>query len=114
MINSKILSEIHAILLVLGERFTSKIPNDVLAFIAQEKEATYSPIIDANKSIHEQNLNHHTMALLTTFKLEYWCETESEKEDLLCQLEANEAAFKKDMQDAGSVMGLLEILKKRG
>jgi hypothetical protein len=104
MINSKIYSELHALLYSLGEEFTSKIPTNLLELIDNEKDPNYIPDIDESKPIDEQNLDEITMVFVTLFKLEYWCKSVEEKKDILTSLESNS-------KESETMESLVEIKK---
>jgi len=99
MIDARTYSELHAVLQSLGEDFISKVPADLLEIISTQRDLGYNPVIDQNKPIDQQYLSGVTLALITTFKLQYWCDSPGEQATLLNTIGAD-AEFM-DMIDFG-------------
>lgn len=88
-------AEVDAILNVLEDEYAEKIPEKVKKFFAEEKIQDYEPVIDVNVPLTEQNLKRETMVLLAILNLNYWCESENEKQEFLNELAQNEDERKK-------------------
>lgn len=82
-------SEICAILDILDYSMVSKIPREVKVFFKDECMKEYIPHVDANRPLSEQNLNRKTLALLSLLYVNYWCDSEKERESYLRQLAKN-------------------------
>ena len=111
MIDAKHFSEIYSILTSLGDEFTNKLPDEVLSFIANERDVRYNPIIDEDKSNHEQGFDKTTMTFITMLKLDYWCESNEERDKLLRELDENEAVIKNELNSATSTRQLMKMLR---
>ena len=83
-------SEVDKILSLMEEEYVNKIPSKVLEFIKREKLDDYSPNIKADIPLTEQNLKRDTMIMLAVLNLNYWCESEKEKQEFLDELAKNE------------------------
>ena len=83
-------AEVDAILNVLEDEYAKKIPEKVKEFFAEEKIKDYEPMIDVDVPLTEQNLKRETMVLLAILNLNYWCESENEKQEFLNELSQNE------------------------
>ena len=83
-------SEVDAILKLLEDDYANKVPNKVKEFFEEERLKEYNPVIDPNVPLEEQNLKRETMILLAILKLNYWCETDEEKEAFKKELLNNE------------------------
>ena len=83
-------SEVDNILSLMEEEYVNKIPSKVLEFIKREKLEEYSPNIKADIPLTEQNLKRDTMIILAVLNLNYWCESEEEKQEFLDELAKNE------------------------
>ena len=83
-------SEVDEILSLMEEEYVNKIPSKVLEFIKREKLDDYSPNIKADIPLTEQNLKRDTMIMLAVLNLNYWCESEEEKQEFLDELAKNE------------------------
>lgn len=83
-------SEVDKILSLMEEEYVNKIPSKVLEFIKREKLDDYLPNIKADIPLTEQNLKRDTMIMLAVLNLNYWCESEKEKQEFLDELAKNE------------------------
>lgn len=89
--NSKLAySEIYAIINLLEDEYLDKIPKKIINFFDEEREKNYIPVIDVNVSLLKQNLQRETMILLTILKLNYWCNSEEEKQEIRDNLYRNQ------------------------
>lgn len=89
--NSKLAySEVYAIINLLEDEYLDKIPKKVINFFDEEREKNYIPVIDVNVSLLKQNLQRETMILLTILKLNYWCNSEEEKQEIRDNLYRNQ------------------------
>lgn len=89
--NSKLAySEVYAIINLLEDEYLDKIPKKIINFFDEEREKNYIPVIDVNVSLLKQNLQRETMILLTILKLNYWCNSEEEKQEIRDNLYRNQ------------------------
>lgn len=105
--NTLVYAEVDEILNLLEDEYRNKIPQNVIDFFNEEKDPFYIPHIDTNKPLIEQNLTRETLALLATINLNYWCETEDEKQQFLNELSKNEDE-KKQLEQNYSIDNLFE------
>lgn len=110
--NSKILSEVYAVIMASGQDYIDLIPEEVMEFITQKKDPYYTPLIDEDKALDEQGFEKETIAMIAVLKLNYWCETEQEKSELLAHLETNEQELQKQLGSSKSARELLRMLKQ--
>ena len=108
----KVLSEVYAVVMAMGEEWAKRIPADVWEDICAKKEDSYTPYVDENKELIEQGLKEDTITFIAMLYLEYWCHSVEEKEKLLTIFQKNEAIWKEGVASAGSVRGLLHIVHK--
>ena len=90
MNDRKVNSEVLGVLTVLGDEYISLIPEDIMEYFEANSDSEEIPIIDATKSIQEQNISKDARILLTMLKLNYWCKTQEEKDELIKLLDDNE------------------------
>lgn len=83
-------AEVDEILNLLEEEYAKKIPEKVRSFFREEKMQDYKPEINVEIPLIEQNLKRETMVLLAILNLNYWCESEEEKENFRKELAENE------------------------
>ena len=79
----KAYAEVDKILSYMEIRYVEKIPIKLRELFKKEKQQGYEPKIDPTISLTQQNLQRKTLALLAMLNLNYWCETEDEKQKLL-------------------------------
>lgn len=95
----KAYGEVDAILELLEEEYKKRVPNKIRDFFKEEKAKDYNPKIDVQKSLLEQNLQRETFILLTILELNYWCNSEEEKKELLKELDENEEQAQKELYE---------------
>lgn len=109
----RIYSEVYAILVALGEGYIDRIPSEMLDFIRKGQDANYTPDIDESKPLNKQNIQKETLATIAMLELNYWCNTDEEKAELLHLLEINEQKIKEVLESATCTRELLKLLKKK-
>lgn len=106
-------SEIYAIINLLEDQFIKKIPQKVRDFFEEERDKRYNPIIDVNIELDEQNLQRETIVLLAILKLNYWCNSEEEKQEILKSFSDNENSKIKEQQELYEKYNLDNIFKRK-
>lgn len=91
-------SEVYEILNLLEDEYIEKVPQKVKDFFKEEKDINYTPVIDINIPLNEQNLKRETFVLLAMLNLNYWCNSDEEKQDFLNVLAQNEKE-KKELEE---------------
>lgn len=95
-INDKIAySEVDEILDLLEDEYAKRIPEKIRTFIKEERDNKYKPMIDVDKPLLEQNISREAMILLAVVYLNYLCDSEQEKQELLNEFAQNENEKKK-------------------
>ncbi len=79
----KAYAEIDKILSFMEIRYVEKVPKKMREMFRNEKLQGYEPDIDKNTALEEQKLQRKTLAILAMLNLNYWCENEEEKQELL-------------------------------
>ena len=79
----KAYSEVDKILSFMEIRYVEKVPKKMREMFKNEKLQDYEPNIDKNIPLEEQQLERKTLAILAMLNLNYWCENEEEKEELI-------------------------------
>lgn len=83
-------AEILEILSFTHISLVKKIPPKLISLFQAHALSTYKHHLDKNIPVDEQDISKHTAALLTLISLNYWCETEDEKNNLKTILSKNE------------------------
>lgn len=109
----KAYSEVSKILELLGAEYINKIPNEIIENINKEKDNEYIVNINPDIPLEEQNLLQDTISILAMLKLDYWCENEDEKKELLNILNKNEEEYQKEMREKYNPDDLFKNKRKR-
>lgn len=83
-------SEIWKILNLLDESYSSLVPQNVRNFFDEERLKDYEPEIDLSRPLTDQNLQRKTVVWLSILNVNYWCESEEERDYLLRQMAEND------------------------
>ena len=83
-------SEVCTILNMLEDSYKERVPKNVMDFFEEERDKEYNPIIDVNIPLEKQNLKRKTLVLLAILNLNYWCDSEEEKQEILDSFAKNE------------------------
>ena len=90
MLEKDINSEVLGVLIALGNEYITLIPTEIFEYLFINCNPEKVPDIDKNKSILDQNISKEARIFLTMLKLNYWCKTSEEKEELIKILNENE------------------------
>lgn len=91
-------AEVDAILELLEDEYVNKIPAQVREFFKKEKNKEYSPNINANIGLDEQDLKDETISILTLLQINYLCDSEEEKEEILNELYENDRLKEEELK----------------
>ncbi len=94
MNQKQVYSEVYAVLCALNDEYLIKTPQKILDKINNERDRDYRFHIDENIPLTEQNLSKEAIAMLAALKLDYWCETQEEKNELEQLLKTNDKGVK--------------------
>lgn len=83
-------SEIWTILNLLENSYASRVPQQVKNFFEEERLKDYIPQINVDRPLTEQNLQRETMVLLALLNVNYWCDSEEEREFWLREMANND------------------------
>jgi len=93
-------AEVDAILDMLETETVEKIPLKVREFFKNEKDKNYIPKISEDFSeIENMELMRETICLLTILDINYWCETEEEKQFVLNKLKENDRIKEEELRE---------------
>ena len=73
-------SEVYSILNLLGNSYIAKLPKSLFKMIEEEKSSTYNPQYREDQSLNEQNIKRESLSMIALFHLNYWCNSDEEKE----------------------------------
>lgn len=101
-------AEVDAILDMMDEEHLKKVPDNIRLFFKVEKARGYKPEINPKETLENQKLLRKTTVLLTILYLNYWCESEEEKEEIKKQLAQNDEKKQKEFEEKYSVDNLFK------
>ena len=104
-------SEIFEILSLMEEEDKEKVPQEVRDFFEEQRMKEYKPKIRTDIPLTEQNLRRETVVLLTILVINYWCDSEEEKQSFINELEKNEKV-NKELQEKYNPDNLFKNRKK--
>lgn len=76
-------SEVYEILNLMESIYLEKIPNKVIELINNEKDKDFKTNISTDIPLEKQKLQKETYTILTILYLNYWWESELEKEEII-------------------------------
>lgn len=93
-------AEVDAILDLLETEAVEKIPLKVREFFKREKDKNYIPKISEDFSeLDNMELMRETICLLTILDINYWCETEEERQFILNKLKDNDRIKEEELRE---------------
>lgn len=95
----KAYAEVEIILSLMEEKYIEKIPKKMIEFFKKEKMENYEPTIDSQIPLDEQNLQMETFEILAMLDLNYWCESEEEKQKLLSAFSENDRKKEEELRE---------------
>ena len=76
-------AEIDYILHNMNPTYPHKVPTKLVDFFEEVMDQEHDVKIDSNIPLYENNLEEYTFEILNVLNLNYWCEDETRKEELL-------------------------------
>lgn len=92
-------AEVDAILELLEDEFVNRIPAKVRKFFKDEKDKGYIPNIRSDIGLDEQNLKSETISILTLLQINYLCDSEEEKQEILNELQENDKLKEEELRE---------------
>lgn len=92
-------SEVYSILNLLGNNYIAKLPKSLFKMIEEEKSSTYNPQYSEDKSLNEQNIKRESLSMIALFHLNYWCNSNEEKEQLKQLFKSNEEKHQAEIRE---------------
>lgn len=91
--------EVDIILEQMEEEYVNKVPSELRKLFKEQKRMDYSPEIKADVPLADQNLMRKTIAILAMLNLNYWCEDEKEKQDLIQMYAENDRKREDELRE---------------
>ena len=96
----KAYAEVDFIIHNMNEKYINMLPKKMITFFQEVKDPNYEVNIDLKKPLYEQSLKDYTFDLLNILNLNYWCEDEERKKEIISMLSDSKAEpkFEKQMK----------------
>ena len=94
-----IYSEVYSILNLLGSNYINKLPTTLFNMIEKERNKDYNPIYNKDVKLEEQNINKKSLSMIALFHLNYWCNSDEEKEELRTLFKSNEENYELEIRE---------------
>lgn len=91
--------EVDIILEQMEEEYVNKLPSELRKLFKEQKRMDYSPEIKADIPLADQNLMRKTIAILAMLNLNYWCEDEKEKQELIRMYSENDRKREEELRE---------------
>ena len=91
--------EVLEILKYMDKKYVSKIPLGLREFFERNASKEYKFYIDKSKSLEEQELKENTINILAMLNLNYWCEDEEHKQELLKKYHENDLKREEELSE---------------
>lgn len=92
-------SEICEFLELIGDKYVSMIPTQLLQAFEKNKSEHYIPHINPNIPVDEQSLNKDTLTIIALLNLKYWCKDKQELERLKSVYKNNEEVYQNKLRE---------------
>ena len=92
-------SEVYSLLNLLGSSYITKLPKSLFKMIEEEKSSTYNLQYSEDQSLSKQNIKRESLSMIALFHLNYWCNSDEEKEQLKQLLKNNEEKHQAEIRE---------------
>ena len=82
----------------ISQNDIDKIPNDFMTFLKNNASQDYECKFDYTRPLKELNLKNETRGLIAMICLNYWCETEEQKNSFREHLNENEKRYQEELR----------------
>ena len=95
----KAYAEVDEILSFMEDVYIDKIPKKLRELFKNERLEDYKPNINPKIPLDEQKLQKKTYSILAMLNLNYWCEDEKEKQDLIAIYSENDRKKEEELRE---------------
>ena len=86
----KVNAEVLGVLMGLGIEYINKVPESLMDYLTKNCDKESIPQIDRKKPIDEQPISREARSFIIMLKLQYWCNSAEEREEIIKKLKENE------------------------
>lgn len=91
-------AELLEILGYMESIYTNKIPKRLMMVFRENASSAYEKHIDMSKPLEEQKISQKTAALIGMLTLQYWCESDNQKQELINIFNENEIKYQEELR----------------
>lgn len=91
-------TEVLTILNYMETEYQEKIPKKLIDFFERNSAKDYKFDIDLDIPLKEQKLKAKTLSLLAMLNLNYWCNSDEEKQELIKHYSENEKKYQEELR----------------
>ena len=92
-------AEVDAILELLEDEYVNRIPAQVREFFKKEKNKEYILNIRSDIGLDGQKIKAETISLLTLLQINYLCDSEEERKEILKELQENDRLKEEELRE---------------
>lgn len=92
-------AEVLELLSFMDEESVSKVPKKLLNLFETHASKSYQKHLSPELPLEEQNISEKTISYLGILCLNYWCDSEEEKQDMLTQIRQNDIRREKELRE---------------
>ena len=92
-------AEVYEILSFMEPKYIDKIPLKLMELFREEKLKDYKPNIEPTIPLDEQKLQKKTLIILAMLNINYWCEDENEKKELIKLYSENDKRKEEELRE---------------
>ena len=92
-------AEVDAILELLEDEYVNRIPAQVREFFKKEKNKEYILNIISDIGLDGQKIKAETISLLTLLQINYLCDSEEERKEILKELQENDRLKEEELRE---------------
>lgn len=92
-------AEVDAILELLEDEYVNRIPAQVREFFKKEKNKEYILNIRSDIGLDGQKIKAETISLLTLLQINYLCDSEEERKEILKELQENDRQKEEELRE---------------
>lgn len=113
MNDSDIFSEVYEYLNIIEKEYYNRLPKKIIDFFEINRNNQYTPKYDAKLPIKEQIHSKKTLAIIALLDLNYWCDSESEKQEIREKIKNNESEYQKCLNEKYNIKDVFKNRKKQ-
>ncbi len=92
-------AEVLELLSFMDEESVSKIPKKLISLFETHASKSYQKHLSPELPLEDQNISEKTVSYLGVLCLNYWCDSEEEKQDMLNQVRQNDLRKEEELRE---------------